>query len=190
MWSCAKGIEEVLSIILLSSILAPDIFYVPQGPPFRVLQRAATTPNTPMTPATTLGTPVTPANPLDAFEPFAEALDEAALFVVPVLVVLVPLNCVVLVPLVEPLLGVIVGKLVLVKVFPIELVYVITLGAPEMLPALAAPLNSSTLLSKLAMFEEYCVGIAVSHEGVTVAVRADWTIEVMSPVILYADATL
>jgi len=66
-----------------------------------MFQRAATTPNTPMTPATTLGNPVALAIPLDDFELFAEALAEAALFVVPVaaLIVLVPRNCVVLVPL-------------------------------------------------------------------------------------------
>jgi hypothetical protein len=81
------------------------------------------------------------------------------------------------------------GVLVVINVPPFPSVLVTTTGAPEMLPALAAPLNSLTLTSKLAKLFEYCVGIELSHAGVDISVRAELRIDATSvPVILAADA--
>lgn len=69
--------------------------------------------------------------------------------------------------------------------FPVE---VTTLGAPEIDPALTAPFNSLTRLSKLAILAEYCVGTAEIHSGIVEAVKAEARRDATSPVSVCAEA--
>ncbi|TID21424.1 mandelate racemase/muconate lactonizing protein-like protein [Venturia nashicola] len=59
---------------------------------------------------------------------------------------------------------------------------VTTLDAPSIPPTPAAPFNSPTLLSRLAIFAEYCVGTAEIHSGIVDAVRAEARRDATSPV--------
>lgn len=68
---------------------------------------------------------------------------------------------------------------------PVE---VTTLGAPEIDPALIAPLSSLTRLSRLAMLAEYCVGTAEIHSGIVDAVKAEARRDATSPVRVCAEA--
>jgi hypothetical protein len=141
---------------------------------------------------TAAGTCVALAIPDELLEPLPPT---TGVVVVPALVVvLVPLSSVpegdeLAAPDVLPELTS-VGKLVVITVFPSPSVLVSTLGAPEILPAMAAPRSSSILLSNATILVEYCVGMAVNQSGVVVAVNADSRIERMFvPETLWADAT-
>lgn len=70
---------------------------------------------------------------------------------------------------------------------PALLVLVTTRDAPA-IPVLAAPRSALMALSKLTILDWYWDGIAVRNGGALVAVRADCTIELMSPVIPWAEA--
>jgi hypothetical protein len=150
--------------------------------------------------------PSRPKTPITAAAGTCEATAKALDVLVPapcVEAVRVPLNMIELslVPVEEPeaapplvvelpaALPVLEGVLVVTTTLPPSFVLVMTLGAPSMLPTLTAPLNSLTLTSKLAMLLEYFDGIAVSHAGGLVAVRAELRIKATSvPVTDAAEA--
>lgn len=73
-------------------------------------------------------------------------------------------------------------------VLPPAPVLVTTLGAPLILPALAAPRSALIALSRLTMLELYALGTLVSQPGADVAVRADSMIAPTEPVTEAADA--
>ena len=79
--------------------------------------------------------------------------------------------------------------IVLVYVLPAVSVTVVTRGAPE-IPVLATPRKALMADSRDTKFDEYCVGRAVRKGGGVAAVRADSTMELMSPVTLAAEAAL
>jgi hypothetical protein len=56
------------------------------------------------------------------------------------------------------------------------------------MPVLAAPLRALMALSRLTMLDWYWLGIAVRKAGGFVAVRADCTIELISPVMPWVEA--
>lgn len=79
--------------------------------------------------------------------------------------------------------------IVVTYVLPAESVAVVTRGAPGM-PVAAAPRRSLIADSNELIFGWYSVGIAVNQLGVTVAVRAELTIDCGSPVTLACEAAL
>jgi hypothetical protein len=162
----------------------------------------ATNPSNPATPIIAAGISVAIAKPEEVFELL---VDDVPACVLALVLLFVPVKTVVE-PVADPVnepLPVLEAPLVLNVPVPLPSVFpgrvvtptippspveVTTLGAPLILPTLTATLNSLTLLSRLAILAEYCVGTAVNHSGVVEAVRPERRRDATSPVKVCAEA--